>query len=514
MNRKNRVLQGSIVAVLQYIVQFILQLALAPLILSLAGQAILGVYAIFIQILGYLSLIQLGIGVSTSRFLSQAFGRKDKGLEFRTSLNAARILYVASGIIYLLCAILISNFLNLFIQSDQRVIEQLRISVLAMGVWTMLRSFFLVYTPALAATQELARANISNLVGNLARVVCSILFLLAGFGLASLVAAWILAEAVTSLCNSIWFLNRNSNLRCSLNFHNLERMPALLRMSVHGLAMGISWRLVAGSDSLVVGALQGPSAVSVFYSTQLPTTFGYTLVNQVPDNASPALNELYVRLSSGNLRHVYLLLHRYTLVFSSLLAVGLLLLNKAFILLWLGPQQYAGDVMTVCLAAFAVMITVTKVNQTYILVTGRMRTLTLVLLLEGGLNLLLSLALGNRLGLSGVIQGTVIAHTVTLIYSQRRALCELQVSWRDFLYHSVKPVLVPVSSGVAVALPLAHLFPPTIRFNFILITSVLIVTHLGVAYFVCLHSEEKLWVNMQVTSVLSVLRHRTLSPRP
>ena len=513
MNRKRRVLQGSLVGVMQYIIQFFLQLVLAPLILSLAGQATLGVYAIFIQILGYLSLIQLGIGVSTSRSLSQAYGHNDSGVQFRTILNTARILYVASGAIYLLCAILISNFLNMFITSDPRLMDQLRISVLVMGSWTLLRSFFLVYTPALAATQELARANLANLIGSITRVVCSVLFLFSGFGLASLVAAWILAEAVTTLANSIWFLHRNPVLRCNLSIKNLEHIRTLLSMSGHGLAMGISWRLVAGSDSLVVGALQGPSAVSVYYSTQLPATFGYTLVNQIPDNASPALNELHVKFSSGDLQHVYLLLYRYTLVFSSLLAVGLLVLNKAFILLWLGPQQYAGDFMTTCLAAFAVMITITKVNQTYILVTGRMKTMTIVLLLEGGLNLLLSLALGRRLGLAGVMLGTVIAHSVTLIYSQRRTLSELKIKWTDLLHHSVGPVLMPVAAGIVVAWPLVRLVPPVSALNFAFIALALAATHLATSYIVCLDYEEKLWVRMQISGMLVGLRQFALTPK-
>ena len=67
-----RAASGLAASLLQYGLQIALQAILMPVVLRRAGQEALGVYAVVLQIVGYLALTDLGFGAATSRSLAQA----------------------------------------------------------------------------------------------------------------------------------------------------------------------------------------------------------------------------------------------------------------------------------------------------------------------------------------------------------------------------------------------------------------------------------------------------------
>ena len=87
MSRTSRALKGTLTSFLQYGLQIVLQAALVPLVLHIAGRETLGAYAILMQAIGYLALADLGFSVATNRFLAQAYGHDDGGLRFRQGMS-------------------------------------------------------------------------------------------------------------------------------------------------------------------------------------------------------------------------------------------------------------------------------------------------------------------------------------------------------------------------------------------------------------------------------------------
>ncbi len=63
MSGTSRAIKGAVTSFLQYGLQIVLQIALAPLVLRAAGQETLGAYVSLMQAIGYLALVDFGFTV-------------------------------------------------------------------------------------------------------------------------------------------------------------------------------------------------------------------------------------------------------------------------------------------------------------------------------------------------------------------------------------------------------------------------------------------------------------------
>src|SRR5258708_6133519 len=70
--RNRRAAKGVITSILEYGLRIGLQALLAPLVLRMSGQEVFGAYAVLMQALGYLALMDLGFSLAFTRFLQNA----------------------------------------------------------------------------------------------------------------------------------------------------------------------------------------------------------------------------------------------------------------------------------------------------------------------------------------------------------------------------------------------------------------------------------------------------------
>jgi len=454
MSRTSKVFAGTVTGWVQFFLNLCLQVTIIPLLLKVSGQETLGAYAILIQVLGYLSLVDFGLAATTMRFLSQAYGYNDGGSRFRDVLSIARTCLLMTNIAFAILAFIFSIWLREIVTLSETVIADARVSIYLVVIWALIRSPWVVYAGGLIAIQKMASANIIYMAGNIGRLLFSIGFVLAGMGLVGLILANILAEVVSAILFTCLFKKHYRNLKLTWKLPDQTLFKEILGFAVSIFIINISSLLIFSTDNIVVGYLYGAVATSIYYSTQVPATSGYNLILMIARNASPAINELFARRDLNSLQSVFLRLHRYILLLAIPFSIGLLLLNASFIDLWTGPQQYAGDLMTLGLAGLALIMCISGVSNVFVQAKGNIRFLSMLTFFEGVSNLILSIWLGRKIGISGVLLATFFAHIPTTIYLQWRAQNDLKICLAIFLRRSVLPAgtLSPIAAILIVAL--------------------------------------------------------------
>lgn len=440
MSRTKKVITGTLSGWVQFLLNVCLQVTIVPLLLKVAGQETLGAYGILIQILGYLALVDFGLSATTMRFLSQAFGYNDNGKRFSEVLSIARTCLLITNIAFAVLAVLLSIWLKNLVNLSDDLLSDSRISIYMIAIWALVRSPWVIYAGGLIAIQKMATVNLIYMTGNVSRLILSIGFVLLDFGLIGLILATIIAEVVSTVLYVLIFKNNYGKVNLSWKFPDHSLFKEILIYGFHILVINVSALLISSSDNIVVGFLYGAVATSIYYTTQYPATSGYNLILTISRNASPAINELYAKDEISSLRNVFFRLHRYTLLLAVPFAIGLLLLNNLFINLWAGPQQYSGDLMTFGLAGLALLMSISGVSNVFVQAKGNIRILSYVTLFEGLLNLVLSIWLGRKIGIPGVLLGTLIAHIPTTIYIQRLAQYNLKISLLEFTKKCLFPV--------------------------------------------------------------------------
>jgi O-antigen/teichoic acid export membrane protein len=461
VSRTARAVSGSVTGLASWVLQVAMAAVLAPVVLRYAGQETLGTYAVLMQVIGYLALLDLGIGFGMSRYLPQAFGVEDGGRRFREVFASGRVFQIATNLLSAALILLIAIFVGRWFKLSPDTARQARIALGVLALWTFVRSPFSIMPSALLAVQDLSFPNVASVVTNAIRFGVTIGALMLHYGLVGITVANVVADALQTAVCALRFHRLFPHLRPEWTWPDKALLRELVSFGSQMTLVNLAVRLCLFTDNLVVGSLFSAMAVSVYYSTQLIGSQLWVIITRLPDYSAPAINELYARGESRRLGDIMLRLHRYNLLIILPAALGLLAFNGPAVRLWLGPGQYAGMLLTASLAGFIVLLCVGHVAFIFVTTAGKIRGTSALAVGEGIANLGLSIWLGRRLGIQGVMLATLLANLPTTVYMLWISVRGFGVRWRDMISHALLPGTAPAIASGAALLLIVRLIPPT-----------------------------------------------------
>lgn len=436
-NRTSKAFKGTITSFFQYGLTIILQLLLAPLVLKIAGQEVLGAYSIVMQMVGYGILLDLGFSVALSRYLSQSFGFPDKGDRFIEIFNIGRLFLLFTNFVFALFIFIVAWRIGDLIAASEAVTDQARYALCFLAIWTIVRTPLAMYNHGLIATQNMAAANIISTIGNMGRLFFSLGLIYAGLGLMGLIAANIISEGLQFMLQMKYFRKKYIEYVFSWKVTDGILFKEIISFGVKYWGVNLSVVLFLGSDSIVVGHLYGASAASVFYTTKIPAFLLMQFIFRLSDSAAPGTNELFAQKNYEALRTVYLKILRYSLLLSLPVAIGVIGFGKEVITVWVGAGQFAGRVMSYALAAFVLTQVINHINAMITLAAGDMRRWSEVSIVTSVLSLFLSYWMGQFFGMQWVMVSIALMDIPNVIFLFKRSLNGLKLSlicvWRESL---------------------------------------------------------------------------------
>jgi O-antigen/teichoic acid export membrane protein len=439
--RTSRAVAGTITSILQYAFIILLQLLLAPVVLRIAGQEVLGAYSFLMQMVSWAALTDLGFGVAIGRNLAQAIGIDDHRQRFRTIFITGRTFYLASNLIFAAIILIMSWKLNSLISMSYSVESDARLSLILLAIWVAIRTPLSLYNDALIATQNLAAVNIIAAMGAAVRLILSLSMVMLGASIIGLMLANIIAEAATFVAGYMWYRKLYPEDRFGWGIPDRSLFRKMLGFGLTFMIIVVAGRLSASTDSIIVGYLYGASAVSIYYISQVPGTMFYQLIWKLTDNSAPALNELHARQVISQLTNAYLRLLRYSLLVVIPLALGIFAFNRSAITVWVGQAQYAGDMLTVSLSLFAVTQVIIHLNGIVLLAYGDIRVMSAFFLCAGIVKVIMAFWLGRIIGLQGVMIANAATDMPAFVYLSFRVWRLLGLSVCEVGRNAVLPAL-------------------------------------------------------------------------
>jgi O-antigen/teichoic acid export membrane protein len=260
----------------------------------------------------------------------------------------------------------------------------------------------------------------------------------------------------------------------------------MLGFGGHAALLNVGNMLAFGTGNSVAGMTSGASAASTFYTSQMPAMMAYNLLGRLNESTTPALNELYGRGDFDRVRLSFSRITRLQLFFGFPLAMGVLLFNRDLVSAWVGPQQYAGTLMTVALSIYCVVSGVLGIAMRFSYVFGWMRLLATTSILQGFANFGVGLYLGRTLGLGGISLALVIVVMPQFVILLRKIGNSLRLNVVRLLAGCTVRAIVPLMAASAVGL-IAHSFV-RIRIHhfggFLLEAFPFLVVYFALAYFI------------------------------
>jgi O-antigen/teichoic acid export membrane protein len=390
-----------------------------PLTLGYLGSERFGVWMTLSALIALLGFTDLGIGNSLLNGVAHAAGRDDRTLiRANVSSGIAMLLAVAVGSGLLFAAIYDHiAWAQVFNVRSGAALDE------AGPAAAVLVVCFLVAMPAGAFQQVrlgLQQGWVNSIfvgVGNLGGLALVVWAIQMRLGLPWLVLAMVGAPLLATLVNGFALMVRSPWLRPSLHDVDFTIARSLLRVGLLFVVLQLAVAAAFTSNSLIIAAMIGPSAVADYAVVSKLFMIPTLLVGFALGPLWPAYREALSRGDVQWVRRTFRRSIRLSLAVAGPVSAALVLLGLPVIAVWVGTSSVQPTFgLVLAIGIWTPLVAVGTAVAMLLNGAQVMRFQVVTAVLMATANILLSIALTSWIGVPGVVWGSIIAYSAfTLI---------------------------------------------------------------------------------------------------
>jgi len=383
-----------------------------PLALYYLGKEEFGLWALALQISGYLMLLDLGMSTALSRFVAD---HKDEteGNNYGSLFLTGTLVFVVQGVLIALVGVAFSFFAPHLFAVPPASMNDFRnvlciLSIVA-GISVMLRSL----GSPLWAYQRLDMINLNAAIGLLLALGLLWFGFISGWGIYAFAFAGI-PGLVTGTAMAVWICQRKGYYpkRGRWGRPRWAMFKTVFAFGKDLLLMNFGSQLVNASQIMLISQKLGLESAATFAVATKFYTMGQQFVAKILEGSAPVLTEMFVR---GDLRQFRKRIWDVITLTAAMALVGatcLVLANRSIVSIWTSGAvvwTLAGDVL------LGSLILVTSLSRCFVGIHGMAGNLTPVRALnfmEGLFFVLMAWLLAPQWGIEGVLVASLLAHVL------------------------------------------------------------------------------------------------------
>ncbi len=491
-----------------YGANIVVMLFLSPFVVHSLGKTTYGVWSLLMTFTGYLGLAEIGVRVSTGRFLNYYIGqnRQDK---VDKVISTSMAFYSIISLLVLGIAIALGLSFGKLFPPPKVPAELARqamwvLPMAAVSVWMGFVNG--IFTQLLQAKNRFDLRNIVMVTTLAFRAGGTVLVLKLGGTLVGLASVLVISSGISILMFIAFARWKGAEAHFSLKNVNRMTFSEVFRYGAWAFVNNLSSQVIAYTDAIVIAVLLGMEEIALYSIALVVADHGGNFVTNVfrvivPDTAKAAGRNDLPKL------HWYIIKStRVTLLLAVPLFVGFMTLGRDFIRLWMG-NDFGPTGWVLFILAFSHLSSMFRWGPTLALkAMGFVKTTALIGTIEAILNLVLSLVfvMAFGWGIYGVAAGTMIpsilfASIATLIVTHKY----LRLSIREFVDELVFPAVTAGAIFGIVCLSVKELAVIQSWGDFVTSVALLILLYIPIALYVILSSSERLSVYQKLGFLFS-----------
>ena len=416
-----RILRGIFSGLLGRGVAVIVSFVSVPLTVRYLGAERYGAWVTISTAMAWIALADFGLSSSLTNAVSEGYasGNREQARSF-----VASAFWSLGGVAVLLSVVFFAvwrfvPWARVFNVHSTQAQEEIGLAA-ATAFATFVISFpFSIIPRIYGAYQETAVANGWAAAGSVLSLVALVLATRLRGGLVFLILAVSGAALLTSVISAVWLFRYSKPWL----FPTLDRVkwPAIKQLTSLGgmfFVIQIAGVLLFQTDNLIIAHYLGAAAVTP-YSVAW-RLFTYTAVFQILAMPSywPAYAEAFARGDREWIRHSFRLNFGFTLVSTFALALPLVLFGRWIIQKWAGSAAVPSNGLLVWMGVWS-LISGAMASQACLLASsGRVKRQAIYSVAAAGVNLVLSIILVQKMGVTGAIIGTIGAYLTRVVVPQ------------------------------------------------------------------------------------------------
>lgn len=418
INNPSRTKSTKILAIGSYsilIVDIVQGVALVPFYISFIGERLYGFWLASGGIIAILGFLDLGIATLVVQRISREYGKKNfdgVGKYFFSGILISSFFMTLLFVLgYFFSFSLKTLFVEMTVVENEIIITAFQLALLAL-VFSLINNLI---EGALNALQKPLIPKITQFISSILGLLTT-LYILFQFRSILAIPAGLIIRSITSLIpNIVYLIILFTKNKIQLFLYDFYILKDYLKLTPN-LFLSKLGTSFSGNIEPTLVAVFISAEVTVYYSvTKKAGELVRILFDRIAGILYPSLSHMYAEVKTIHYRKFCIKLIKY--IFStSLIAFSIyFILNKNFICLWVGCNNYLGDLMTVMIG-LSLLLSLFSNTLSYLLSsTGDIKFSSNVLFTESISKVLLLYALLNFIGIYGLPIAIIITSVIFLI---------------------------------------------------------------------------------------------------
>jgi O-antigen/teichoic acid export membrane protein len=427
-----------------------------PIIMHLTSVTLYGFWLTALSVLAYLGLLDIGLGISTTRLLAGIHGKPDSEEEFNRILSTSFFSFCVVGVVFLCAGLVMAPYVpgwfKIPVSESGVVITAYKLAIIAGAIALPLS----IFGATVVATQHMAVNNTIRNVVALLSLGLTIGLLYAGFGLSSLALANLFNFGTRGIVNYFFARRYCQSMKIRPFLVNRNDFVRIWKFGGYFQLTRFANIIAVSAGPIVIASYLGAVNVTSYKLTaKLATLFSIVLVSKLGIAVFPALSQMFANKEADNLRRVFIALIHISVRLAMIGGTYLAVANRHFITAWVGEDLYGGMFLNVIFVYWIFQDSILRSIGVVVQASGDLHNWAIASILEAAITVGLSVVLVRYLALPGVAIAVTAARTLTMLYivcwiSRKLKLPLLQLVCKGFLLPSLRGI-----SGCIIVIALA-----------------------------------------------------------
>ena len=351
-------------------------------------------------VLTQLTNVDFGLMGVLGQRVAAAYGDRQRARLERLVGGGLATVTVLAALLGLVTAA-VSPFVPRFFDVTPEIAGRLRVAFLGVALANSIQLFAFGASGLLRALQRPLPPGVFMVLSELTGLTTTAILVVHGFGLYSIVAGLVVrstVEAVGSGTAFWWIAFRRLRLRPGWD---RAEAVSLWRLSSYQFLTQLAGRFKQSLDSFVLGAMLGTQAGGGYALTIRAHESVRMFSAGVVGAAAPALAHLHGGGEVPRLRNVVLRLFELQALIAAIGFGGVIAFNAAFMRLWVGPDVFSGQAVSVVAALACIAWLLSTAPYETVVARGGFSTITQVVWVEVVLRFLAMALLIKWVGVLG-----------------------------------------------------------------------------------------------------------------
>lgn len=414
--RTKKAIINSTINILTYLLLFIPNLIIRRVFLDTLGSEMLGLNSLYINIIGWLSIAELGVGSAIIFSLYKPFAENDRK-KINAYINFYGKFYKTIGLVILIIGISISPFLTVFIEND------INIKIVTVGFFIFLLNSFITYMFShklciLNVAQEAYKVTIGTTVSQIIIYVLQYISLKEQPNFILFITIQLIVNLIYYIVINIYIMNKykwlgkgSEALDTSIKADLFKNVRALFMHKIGSL-------VVNSTDNIIISKFVGLGELANYtnYSTVIVAL--QRIVSMGLNGITASIGNMLTTNDKEKAYDIHKKIFFLSFWVVSFIVISLYNTLNQFVGLWVGKEYLLDNLTFIIILVNLYFVAMRGSVEQFQNGSGNFYQDRYAPIAESIINLTVSILLVGKIGIAGVFIGTLVSNFTIIFWSK------------------------------------------------------------------------------------------------